>query len=307
MLVLFFVVSAGSALLFFYKQRSAREPLTGCLVSLALAGCMDRPPPPAIDIPGASPEIQAAAHKLVAACPGLTRFATSITVRSAQVMGSERPSPWAPPARIEIEVANDGSVPRELYAAGHHCYFDVDALGVEVAKSACASICAGERKRDQIYSVLLRDPNAPDVSAPRVRLKTNRIDASAAILNLPLTAHETSTSDLGYVRQRWKIDGVDSATLEVIGDDQSNARVMGWSCAEYDDNGSMRPASVEGSRCGDLLGTVLANFVDESVELKRFLLASVDVRQRDAVFESDGLSFEADPSGSYFVRQMKPQ
>ena len=80
-------------------------------------------------------------------CPLLGVYSRDIASAEAKI---KKPIPdyenlgWKNYVEVEVVVNNPVKViPREYYAAGHHCYFDVGDKTVRVAKKPCAKICKG--------------------------------------------------------------------------------------------------------------------------------------------------------------------
>ncbi|HEY4294533.1 hypothetical protein [Luteibacter sp.] len=86
---------------------------------------------------------------LQASCPSLGKLAGAGEINSVshQVgepnMDTQRTVGWKTATTVTVVLQNRAlnSVPADWHAAGQHCYFEVGADGVAVAKSACMRIC----------------------------------------------------------------------------------------------------------------------------------------------------------------------
>ncbi|WP_064116749.1 hypothetical protein [Pseudomonas fluorescens] len=102
----------------------------------------------ALDSVGAEPVEQQATAMLFDACPTLAtaRNASEIvdlkTSRLPAEDSSERDMGWREIVQVQIKLASPAkSLPRDFYASGHTCQFDIGHGGLMTAKAPCKKIC----------------------------------------------------------------------------------------------------------------------------------------------------------------------
>lgn len=136
------------------------------------------------------------------------------------------------------------------------------------------------------------------------KLIIDRIDASAITRGLQLSHEERGTSDNGRVRVRWTIK--DLNRLEIIGNDQADADLVGWSCSTYDGSGNyISPVPID-SPCGKFFESLLANVVSSPNDLAQKLLNRTHKTSGDAIWVSGDFSIETNGQ-FFFVRRTSRQ
>lgn len=113
-----------------YVRKSLPKPIKGVM-----------PPYIPVEMLGASDSMRLkttiALQRLWKACPGLT-----VSAEDVRVLGLEEGrSKWT----LTVQIADHPiSIPRDYYASGHRCYYEIMNNGdhVAIAKRPCASVCA---------------------------------------------------------------------------------------------------------------------------------------------------------------------
>lgn len=127
------------------------------------------------------------------------------------------------------------------------------------------------------------------------KLIINRLDAKAITRGLPISNPQMTKSGDGKVKKIWKIQGQQFGHFEVIGNDQSNADVVAWSCSKFDKQGEWVFPSSPQHFCYRLFAKVLGNLVDRPEDLARSLLARAKGPDKPAAIQQVGrISVETD-------------
>lgn len=148
--------------------------------------------------------------------------------------------------------------------------------------------------------------SSSDLSVNDSILKVDKIDSEVVIAGLPIDKHENAESDNGRVKQVWRIkadDKQDHLKLEVIGNNQADADLMAWNCAQFDAAGNYKDQSPKSSFCHTFFVKVLDRFVSNPDVLAESLLSKSKGSAVNAIREIGNLSFETDGQ-YYFIRKI---
>jgi len=153
--------------------------------------------------------------------------------------------------------------------------------------------------------VSCKGPELPASAAPKPELIVRQIDAVAVAAGLPFYgAPKQTVGGNGRLKQVWQISGSDMNKLEVIGNDQADADLVGWNCSDYNKAGDRIHPLDPASRCHKLFVQVLGKFVTEAPALASALIKEgVEINPRSASKEVGDFSFETDGE-YYFVRRI---
>jgi hypothetical protein len=146
----------------------------------------------------------------------------------------------------------------------------------------------------------------PDSGANDVILTTDKIDSKAVIVGLPVDGHQNTDSENGKVKQVWRIvnnNVPDDLKFEVIGNNQSDADLIGWNCEQFNGDGSSVSQLQESSFCHSLFIDVLGKFVTNPELVTVTLMNKTGRSNINAVYEIGDLSFETD-GRYYFIRRI---
>jgi hypothetical protein len=148
--------------------------------------------------------------------------------------------------------------------------------------------------------------SSSDLSVNDVILNVDKIDSEVVIAGLPLDQHLNTESGNGRVKQTWRIiadDKQEYLKLEIIGNNQSDADLMAWNCAQFDSSGSYKDQTPESSFCHTLFVKVLDKFISNPETIAERLLNESKVSKIRAIYETGDLSFETDGQ-YYFIRRI---
>lgn len=243
------------------------------------------------------------------ACPGLTTFkddlspvTTSRSALSGYEGGTEldftvSEKPTHLPAQIRV------------LAAGHFCAVAInkEKSCAYSSKRACRAICTGTWPKDiNERETPLRPGGCDAKAAPESDTKIERLNATALTRGLPLYGRKMGQSDNGRKKQSWQISGFDTgATFEIIGNDQDDADVVAWHCAQYDDNGNRKPAA-PGSKCFVFFKRVLQGIFTSPDSIATELLARSGSEGTTVSADYGDLRVETDGE-FYFIRRISRQ
>jgi hypothetical protein len=131
-----------------------------------------------------------------------------------------------------------------------------------------------------------------------------RIDAAEVIHGLPISEMSVATSSNGRKRVTWKVAGGGPlGSLEIIGNDQSNADQVGLVCDEFDDKGGVATHMRADSLCRKLYGVLLSHFVTDGPALATKLMEQAEQNKRSAALIVGDFSFDTF-EGFSFVRRI---
>lgn len=134
-------------------------------------------------------------------------------------------------------------------------------------------------------------------SPHKPHLLIQSLDAAKITQNLPITDITLGKSDNGRTRVRWTIHGV--SKFEIIGNDQSNADEVAWSCGTFDKQGSFITPVPINSFCGKFFVSVLSNVISSPKTTASALLKrAADVQPAMAHRQFGNIRIETD--GTYF-------
>lgn len=135
-------------------------------------------------------------------------------------------------------------------------------------------------------------------------LKSKRLDADLITQGLPLTQHQTIESGDGRVKQHWKIEGADWGSFEIIGDIQSDADLIGWHCAMYDEQGNSKSPVRDDSFCRKFFIQVLGNLINDPESVaNNLLIRAKKFHPQASVWHYGDISIETD-TRFYFIRRL---
>lgn len=138
---------------------------------------------------------------------------------------------------------------------------------------------------------------------PAPRLLITKLDSKAITQRLPLSGHKWLTSGAGKKKQWWTIKGVPDSTFEIIGNNQSDADNVGWSCSEFDKAGNRVKQTSPDRLCHAFFVKVLDGIVDDPQLLARRLIEEGEkTKPQAAWWRSGDISIESDGE-FYFVRR----
>lgn len=145
-------------------------------------------------------------------------------------------------------------------------------------------------------------------ASPAIQLlePSGQLNADALLKGLSLTDPEQLQSGRGTKKHRWNIAGIDpaQASLEVIGNNQQDADLLGGHCTEYNVQGeAVFPWSEQGA-CRKLLHALLANTVNRPAALADDLIAAAAAAAPTAAVHSfKDLDVELASDGFFFLRK----
>ena len=130
------------------------------IFSIVLAGCGDQPGVTPVEqnftIPfkgtpteAQKAQISTAAQTMFQLCPSLLGYMPDVTINEGAVMPGNTNTAsadrgWKEFVEITLKVSDRPTViPREFYAAGHSCYFEISGTELMTSKATCAKLCQG--------------------------------------------------------------------------------------------------------------------------------------------------------------------
>jgi hypothetical protein len=139
---------------------------------------------------------------------------------------------------------------------------------------------------------------APDV---KVTLQNGKIDSRLIMKGLSIGKKEQGKSDNGRLRSRWKINGTEFGTVEIIGNNQADADLLGGSCSEFNKAGNEVWPWTKNSNCRKLFVKLMENTVDKPEQTAEFLIknATQKAPQCGEIRIGD-ISIELSKEGGYF-------
>lgn len=138
---------------------------------------------------------------------------------------------------------------------------------------------------------------------PEPDLLIDRIDAAKVIAGLPLSRHQVTESGNGRKKQQWKIkDAGPLGKLEIIGNNQSDADLIGWNCAQFDSAGNSISHVPPDMICHRFFVQVLGKFTSNPAALAEKLIVSAEKTKTTQSQRIGDFSFETG-EGFYFVRR----
>lgn len=132
------------------------------------------------------------------------------------------------------------------------------------------------------------------------------MDADRLVKGLRLTGRQEMRSGDGRLKQRWYIAGLSEAqaSLEVIGNNQQDADLLGGHCTEYNAQGDAVFPWPEQGACRRLLLGILANTVNHPDELTNAIIAEAAAAAPTAAVHSfKDLDVELASDGFFFLRK----
>lgn len=139
---------------------------------------------------------------------------------------------------------------------------------------------------------------------PKQELLVYKLNASSIIKGLPLKNHESLKSGNGRTKQMWDIAGVQYSRFEIIGDIQSDADQVDWSCHEYDKAGNSKSAVRDDSFCRKFFMQVLSKVLTQpEAAANDLLIKSKKIHPQTAAEKFGDFSIETDGE-FYFIRRI---
>lgn len=151
-------------------------------------------------------------------------------------------------------------------------------------------------------------PIAEPNSSTTIKLlePSGQLNADTLLKGLSLTNPEQLQSGRGTKKHRWNIVGIDpaQASLEVIGNNQQDADLLGGHCTEYSPQGNAVFPWTEQGACRRLLLGILANTVNRPDELTTAIIAAaVAAAPTAAVHSFQDINVELASDGFFFLRK----
>jgi len=135
-------------------------------------------------------------------------------------------------------------------------------------------------------------------------MTSKKLAAVTITENLTLEQHQIIESGNGRTMQQWKINGADLGSFEIIGDIQSDADLVGWSCSMYDDEGNRKSPVRDDSFCRKFFISVLSNVIANPEQVANDLLIKAKKAHPYSVDQIYGdISIETD-TNFYFIRRL---
>jgi hypothetical protein len=133
-------------------------------------------------------------------------------------------------------------------------------------------------------------------------LITDRIDSKKVTEGMPLVKSDVGKSGNGRVRHRWVIKGHGMGRLEIIGNDQSDADLVGMHCVSYDKQGNGISPVPATARCHKLFVQLLSKFTSTPESFAKKLIEESAQSKATESRRLDDFSLESDGE-FYFVRR----
>jgi len=129
------------------------------------------------------------------------------------------------------------------------------------------------------------------------------IDASKVTEGMPITDHKILKSGDGRKKQLWSVQAMGNSTIEIIGNDQSDADQVGLRCVTFDKSGNADSPLLPNAQCHKLFVKLLAKFTSVPDSFAQKLIEESIRSGKTESRRLDDFSFETDGE-FYFVRRL---